>query len=96
MALNDLWYTHAMELVRANINKIDIYPIIVQEHENNLFIDDTDLTDQHRHELFEEFSTGLYRSFGIHPINTLLLEFGKRMAYSEEEFIRDYIEELRG
>ena len=100
--LNELWFERVMESVRAKIHMTDdIYNSIVEEHENMFvtepFTDGNNLTEQQLHELFDNFGpTGLYRAFGIHhPINILLLEFGKRMAYSEEEDIRDYIDELR-
>jgi hypothetical protein len=98
MTLNELWFEHVMASVRAKIDRPDIYESIVEEHEN-MFVTEPftdDLTEQQRNELIDNFGTGLYRAFGIHhPIDTLLLEYGRRMAYSEEEDIRDYIDELR-
>jgi len=89
MELLDLWYSSVTRSVFGMITMTpdDIYNTLVAEHQDNAFMQEDDLTEQHRTELLNEF--------GVHPFTTLLLEYGKQKVYSEKDFIDDTIDGMK-
>jgi len=89
MELLDLWYSSINRSVFGMITMTpdDIYNTLVADHQVNAFMQEEDLTEQHRNELITEF--------GIHPFTTLLLEYGKQKVCSEKDYIDDTIDGLK-